>query len=231
MRLERLRLNYRLGTLVIFLTFHPSFVGHAYGQFQQEQTQIPLNITLTVYHCMNPEREPPCSCWKEEDKTTACPGCQEWKRETITDDRVLTLDTLAYTYATGAPRANYFVQDISEELYEIDFPTTNAGFPITTSSFYRNYAKFGWSEVPPQGDKTGSIAIWRGHAGLVIEEDNDTVKILYPSHKFRGELLEGNAVYVMSTSEPRYVVPNEFMQELVLESLSSEAVSEEPPFP
>lgn len=216
---------------LLVLTLAMASTSEAQGQLEEDQTQIPVNLSLTVYVCLNPEKEPPCSCWIEEEKATACPGCQEWRRDTITDDRTLMLDESAYSYASGLPRANFFVQDVSERLYGIDFPTTKAGFPVTTTSLYRNYAELGWSEVPLEADKTGSIAIWRGHAGLVIEDKDGDVKVLYPSDKFDGRLREGEAMSLRLGSTPRFIVPEEFLRDLALESVTLENITEQPPFP
>ena len=114
------------------------------------------------------------------------------------------LDGDAYGYDDGPPRTNSFVSDFAETAYGAgSYPTTESGFPVTTTDLFENYSEYAWIQLGPVEKKAGAIAVWKGHAAVVLE---DGVTLLYSSEIREGRLATAT-VDELRLGEPLYIIP------------------------
>lgn len=192
-------------------TFASWFLLNALHSGAQEFATADLAFSLTYYECVDPSQEPPCVCAAAEDKGESCPGCNLWEERHTSISKFASFDAGAYSYSTGLPRANEFVSDVTISVYGTVYPKTGYDYPITTSDLYDNYRTYGWVELEADADKTGSIAVWHGLAGLVVGETGNQVEVLYPSDYRYGTLHVGGASFIAAGEEPRYILPKSFI--------------------
>lgn len=175
-------------------------------EFRSDESMI-LDIKVKYYECIDPAT-PTCVCTREDAKGESCPGCMAWKEEYLSSQKSLHLTAGSYSYSSGPPRANYFVQDFASELYGTE---TLRGVPPTTAMLYRSPAKYGWFELDKESEKVGSIAVWPGGAGLVVHDDDGDLQILYPSNKLKGALHVEDLTNVTAV-KVKYIVPEDFTE-------------------
>ena len=157
----------------------------------------------------NAEAQDICDCahfpWKP-------PQCRE-----ICTNRVwASLDSESYTYTEAGefPRANFMAKDAAELVYDQDFPTTEYGFPVLSSTLYNDPERFGWTDVSALPSKEGAIAVWPTMSGFVVNDDTEDpaasqgdIRVLYPSHIRGGVLTIGNVRWLGEGAAPKFIVP------------------------
>jgi hypothetical protein len=192
------------------------------GVQAQSASQLEQNfqITLAYFVCDKPT-EVKCKCEREEEKKT-CPKCEEWVKEERTFNAAIKLNKEAYSYETGPPRANQFVNDVAKQIYGQGLPKDN-GHTVTFGELYKDPQKYGWTEVPADKPKTGSLAVWPSMGGVVVSDTSQTpqnpaasqtsqndlgaVEVLYPSDKKDGQLNRADAKFLDTDAKPKYVIP------------------------
>ena len=178
----------------------------SYAQMQEFR----LAAGIVYYECVNPEQELRCFCTNEEQKNVMCPGCQMWAERTLDARWNVQFDTGGYSVSVPPyfPRANYFGRDVAEQVYQVSFPQTAAGNPVTSNTLYTSHEQFRWFEVDETGSRVGALAVTRSWIGFVVADDGD-VQVLYPSSVLEGDLTVGDIQYVMPGEPVKYLVPEE----------------------
>ena len=179
----------------------------ALGQTQPGGDEIPrvFSVRVTYYECIDPQEEPPCACTTEGDRNQCCPDCEEWLLKAI-DQRVpVDFAVENYMFASeGSSAAARFIRDFANVAYGPNsFPTLPDGSPIPPREMYNSFAEYGWTELDPQQERVGAIAVWSDHAGVVLD---DGVSVLHPSDSLGGRLTTG-IVDGVRLEAPRYLVP------------------------
>ncbi len=186
----------------------------AHAQSDAEVQVSPIEFRITYFECVTPAETVPCVSWRDETRRQEdCPSCTEWRRQTAGGLIPLSLSTDTYAYTDGPPRSNFLIRDVAEQVYDVEFPTTDYGYPITTTQLFQDYESYGWIEVPDDSSKAGSVAVWEGFAGVVVEDvDKESPKLLISSDKHEGNLEEISVADVGRSDTPRYVVPKQFVE-------------------
>ncbi len=180
-----------------------------------------LNAQIRFFECvdpMTPEGGNPCMCLRAEQKATHCQPCSRWEERDTAHQMRFELELEAYRFDTGPelPRANFFARDVSDDLFGVDFPATEFGFPITTTEFYTTFEERGWDALPPEGSKVGSLAVWPGGVGLVVADGASGLRVLYPSARRAGELAEVELRFLTGDALPRYLVPTDWVERVAV---------------
>jgi hypothetical protein len=132
---------------------------------------IPLTTIREQFVCVHPA-DVLCAA-DDEDERTRCTPCQKWGTRQVPQTRTVRVDLTKYRHGRGfgIPRANFFLRDVSEQLYDRPFPTTAAGYPITIDELHAHPDRYGWTVVEPSLTKVGTIALDDEIGGLVIAEN------------------------------------------------------------
>jgi hypothetical protein len=186
--------------------------NEAYSQPLVEPQVIQLKVTY--YECLNPVEQPPCVCSREDQKSESCPNCQAWAEKTVSSEFNIAFGKRGTLYSSGSAPANYFVQDIAKTIYGTDRPSAP---PPTTSLLYKDPARYGWLELDKKSDVTGSVAVWSGGAGLVIDSKSGNTRVLYPSQKLRTLNVE-DLHDLTPPGQVKYIIPKNFVIEKAAES-------------
>jgi len=105
-------------------------------------------------------------------------------------------------------KANYFLDDVSKKIYGSSLPWTGSEHPVPTSELYKNYLKLGYALLPDNVNNTGALALWPGVGGVVVDDSEAVVRVLYPSASRDGKLNVLYARFMSKEYEPRYLVPS-----------------------
>jgi hypothetical protein len=116
------------------------------------------------------------------------------------------------------PNANYFIKGVAEKGYKVDFPKNAAGKPVTTNDLFKNYAAYDWTVVNAAESRKGTIAVWQGGAGFVIDDGADGVKVLYSSAKLNGQIKEERLSSLVDDSKVKFMLPKSYIAAAVKEN-------------
>ena len=178
-----------------------------------EAISASLPMQFEVYVCTQPESATPCWAFTESELSQRCPQCQSNKKRTIRCKKQIAIDKDSFAYMVGGSqlRAHQFADRAAKELYGIGLPTAENGAPLPTTDLYENHERYGWVEVEDSRFYNGAIAVWPGLAGVIVSTE-DSIQILYPSHKRDGQLRIINIQYLRNGEEPKYLVPKAFIE-------------------
>lgn len=172
-----------------------------------------LGISFTYYVCVMPKNLS-CKCPAKKDEESTCPKCAEWTKQERSFEVNLALKTSGYSYKSGPPRANVFVNDAARQIYGKGLPRNNVNHYITLHQLYQDPQKYGWSEVGAKQNKTGTLAVWPSNGGVVVADHSgetnrtsDSIQVLYPSAKKGGKLNQADVGSIDSGLKPKYLIP------------------------
>ena len=170
--------------------------------------EFALATEILYYECVNPPEEPRCISTTQERQGEACPRCEMWAQRTLRARWNAQLNTGQYSFEVPPffPRANYFGKDVAEQIYQVSFPQTAAGHPVTSNTLYVDHEQFLWFEVHEAGGRVGTLAVTPTLMGFVVSDD-DSVQVLYPSSILEGDLTVGDTRHVMRGEPVKYLVP------------------------
>lgn len=176
-----------------------------------QMQEFSLNMGAVYYECVDPDEKPPCVCGTDEKKAETCPTCLAWAQRTLGLRWTVRFDAQQYSFATHpfVPRANFLARDVAKQVYNVDYPETAFGYPITAETMFASYDDFGWIELDEEiGSRIGALAVTSSWMGLVVSED-ESVNVLYPSSRRNGDLAISNVNYVVPGEEVKYLLPKE----------------------
>ena len=182
-----------------------------YAEPPQNMSEWQLAISVRYFECVEPEEPQKRVVHREEDKKSVDPPCMTWRERWIGRTR-LELDPSGYTYDTGIaePRANIFVHDVNKAIYGEETVTNEFGFPATVGELFENPTAYGLVEIASDQERTGALVVSPTFGGVIVRHSGDgPEKVLYPSHKLRGELNEGDVNVIFGKEPTKYLVPRE----------------------
>jgi hypothetical protein len=151
------------------------------------------------WKCIDPT-ESPCRAFTEEQKAQCPGGCDEWQ-----EMRIAALAKGAWS-GDGRVAANVFLNTAASEIYGREIPKTEFGHPVTVAQFSRHPEKYGWAVVSRGSPPPGSLALFDGFAGVVVDSvPGAPPYVLYPSHRKGGKLTVSKADHLGGA--PKYLVP------------------------
>lgn len=187
------------------------------GAFAQERPapappDYNFRVTVAYYVCVEPASSPECVAPSAEERTSSCPDCRTWKRETKSEDLALDVGSIP-TYEAS----NYFTHDIASKLYGRgigDSEEPNA----TMREFYLDPQKFGWIEIDRNMSKLGTFAVLPNLGGVVVSEEGKSPEVVYPSAKLEGKPWVEDVAYLSEGSEIKYMLPIDFIESVASKS-------------
>jgi hypothetical protein len=161
--------------------------------------------TKVYFVCIEPKGTN-CVAVNDEQKR-ACPKqCTEWKKVFLSKSVALMIETNAYSYSKGAPRANEFVIAAAGSFDgSVDF--SKGEVAPTIAKLYSHPERYGFkvtSKAVPD-----AIVVWPNVGGIVVNTgDDDELKVLYPSDKLGGKLTIGDIGSLNQEGEPKFLLPS-----------------------
>jgi hypothetical protein len=147
---------------------------YAQAEAQQPQPQkasgtdqVSISIRITYYQCVSgPHKGSVVLRASETCREETC----RWREKSSSSNQELQLNPTAYSYRSGPPRANAYLNDMSVQLYGTPLPQTKDERLVNCRKLYNFHEEYGWIELPESQSKTGALCLWPSVGGVVVSD-------------------------------------------------------------
>ncbi|MGK2859698.1 MAG: hypothetical protein ACSLFQ_21075 [Thermoanaerobaculia bacterium] len=160
--------------------------------------------TKVYFVCIEPKGTN-CVAVDDDQKRTCPKKCTEWKKVFLSKSVALMIETNAYSYSKGTPRANEFVIAAAGPFDgAVDF--SKGEVAPTIAKLYSHPERYGFKEISKA--VPDAIVVWPNVGGIVVNTGDDgELKVLYPSDKLGGKLTIGDIGSLNQEGEPKFLLP------------------------